>query len=121
MVPLSNVQPPTISRRSVLGAMVSMLWPSRLLQGEEIDVQMIAVTGEGAKYWSRWRGPSGQGIAEGSGFPDMWSSTQNVQWKTTVPGRGNSSPIVWGDRIFLTTAREGGRRLSVLAFRRSDG
>ena len=42
-------------------------------------------------------------------------------WKTPVPGSGNSSPIVWGDRVFLTTAYEGGRRVSVLAYRRSDG
>jgi outer membrane protein assembly factor BamB len=44
-----------------------------------------------------------------------------VTWKVAVPGRGNSSPIVWNDRIFLTTAYAGGRRLSLLAFRRNDG
>ncbi len=44
-----------------------------------------------------------------------------MQWKVTVPGRGNSSPVVWGDRIFLTTARENGRRLSMIAFGRADG
>jgi outer membrane protein assembly factor BamB len=44
-----------------------------------------------------------------------------VLWKTAIPGRGNSSPIVWADRILLTTSYENGRRLSVLAFRRSDG
>jgi outer membrane protein assembly factor BamB len=51
----------------------------------------------------------------------MWSDTHNVGWKVAVPGSGNSSPIIWGDRIFLTSAYDGGRRLSVLAFRRSDG
>jgi outer membrane protein assembly factor BamB len=85
------------------------------------QVRMIPVEGEGAKYWSRWRGPSGQGIAAGSGYPDTWSATENVLWKAVVPGIGNSSPIVWGDLIFVTTAYEGGRRLSVLAYRRSDG
>jgi outer membrane protein assembly factor BamB len=84
-------------------------------------VEMIPVDGEAAKYWSRWRGPSGQGVVNGSGYPDTWSATQNVLWKKPVPGRGNSSPIVWNDRIFLTTAYEGGRRLSVIAIRRSDG
>ena len=82
---------------------------------------MIADEGEGAKYWPRWRGPSGQGLAGGTGYPDTWSATQNVLWKTPVPGNGNSSPIVWGDRIFVTTANDGGRRLSLLAYRRSDG
>src|SRR5215468_2738560 len=88
---------------------------------QEQSIQMIAVEGEGARYWSRWRGPSGQGLVGGSGFPDTWSATQNIVWKKPVPGRGNSSPIVWNDRIFLTTAHDGGRRLSVLSYRRSDG
>lgn len=85
------------------------------------NVSMIAISGEGARYWPRWRGPSGQGFVTGSGYPDKWSATENVLWKVAVPGEGNSSPIVWGDRIFVTTARDGGRRLSLLAFRRSDG
>ena len=85
------------------------------------SVRMIPVEGEATRYWSRWRGPSGQGLVEGTGYPDRWSETDNVVWRTPVPGSGNSSPIVWGDRIFLTTGRTGGRRLSVLAFRRSDG
>jgi len=84
-------------------------------------VRMIADEGEGAKYWPRWRGPSGQGLVGGSGYPDRWSPTENVLWKTAVPGSGNSSPIVWGDRIFLTTAYEGGRKLTLLSYRRTDG
>jgi len=96
-------------------------WPSEPLVGQESAVRMIADDGEGVKYWPRWRGPTGQGLVSGSGYPDTWSATQNVLWKTPVPGRGNSSPIVWGDRIFLTTATEDGRRLSLLAYRRSDG
>ena len=91
------------------------------LVGQQGRVQIVPVEGEAAKYWSRWRGPSGQGVVSGSGYPDAWSATENVLWKTPVPGRGNSSPIVWGDRILLTTSYENGRRLSVLAFRRSDG
>jgi len=85
------------------------------------SVSMIAITGEGARYWPRWRGPSGQGMVSGTGYPDKWSATENVLWKVPVPGAGNSSPVIWGDRIFLTTARDGGRRLSLLAFNRSSG
>jgi outer membrane protein assembly factor BamB len=85
------------------------------------NVSMITVEGEGKNYWPRWRGPSGQGYVEGSGYLDTWSETENVIWKADVPGSGNSSPIVWGDRIFLTTSYQGGRRLSLLAFTRSDG
>ena len=57
--------------------------------------------------WGQWRGPNSQGISTESGLPTEWSATKNVKWKTEIPGRGHSSPIVWGDRIFLTTAFEG--------------
>ena len=84
-------------------------------------VRMVRPDGEGGRYWPRWRGPSGQGVVEGTGYPDTWSATTNVLWTTAVPGGGHSSPIVWGDRIFLTTSRNGGRRVSIVSFRRSDG
>lgn len=58
-------------------------------------------------YWPQFRGPAGQGVSAEKGLPDAWSATQNVLWKTAIPGRGHSSPVVWGDRIFLTTAVEG--------------
>lgn len=57
--------------------------------------------------WPQWRGPDGQGISRETGLPSRWSATENVAWKTPIPGRGHSSPIVWGDRVFLTTAIEG--------------
>ncbi len=84
-------------------------------------IHMILPEGEANRYWPRWRGPSGQGLVGDGGYPDSWSATSNVLWQVEVPGRGNSSPIVWGDRIFLTTARDGGKRPSVLCYRRSDG
>lgn len=82
---------------------------------------MISVEGEGARYWPQWRGPSAQGHVADAAYTDSWSPTSRVAWKTPVPGRGNSSPIVWSDRIYLTTARDDGRRLSLLAFNRTDG
>ena len=90
-------------------------------QAAEPAVRMIAEDGEAARYWTRWRGPSGQGLVDGKGYPDTWSATQNVVWKVPVPGSGHSSPIVWRDQIFLTTATDDGNRASVLAYRRSDG
>src|SRR5215471_2495507 len=84
-------------------------------------VSMVVQSGVAMNYWPHWRGPSAQGIVEGKGYPDRWSETDNVLWKVSVPGRGHSSPIVWGDRIFLTTATTDGSRRSVLSFRRSDG
>src|SRR5215213_4358191 len=84
------------------------------------DVRMIEITGEGAKYWPRWRGPSGQGTAAPGQYTETWNAKTSL-WKTAVPGRGNSSPIVWGDRIFLTTGYGSGERLSMLAYSRADG
>ena len=57
--------------------------------------------------WPQWRGPRGQGVSEEKNLPLEWSSTKNIKWKTAVPGRGHSSPIVWGNRLFLTTSIEG--------------
>ena len=57
--------------------------------------------------WSQWRGPNGSGISTEKNLPTEWSETNNVQWKTEIPGRGHSSPIIWGKRIFLTTSIEG--------------
>ena len=106
---------------AVAAAFVLVLGPASRVVGQEPAVRMIADEGEAAGYWPRWRGPSGQGLVTGSGYVDTWSATENVVWKTPVPGNGNSSPVIWGDRIFLTTAYDGGRRVSVLAYRRSDG
>lgn len=55
-----------------------------------------------AENWPQFRGPGSQGISSETGLPIEWSATENISWKTTLPGPGHSSPIVWGDRIFLT-------------------
>jgi len=57
--------------------------------------------------WAQWRGPQGSGVSTEKGLPIEWSETKNVQWKTEIPGRGHSSPIIWGKKIFLTTSIEG--------------
>src|SRR5687767_3664668 len=53
--------------------------------------------------WPQWRGPALNGVAPGDA-PLEWSDSRNVSWKIEIPGRGYSSPIVWGDKLFLTTA-----------------
>jgi len=88
---------------------------------EAARVSMIVPTGEAERYWPRWRGPSGQGVVDGAGYPDRWSDAENVLWRVEVPGEGNSSPIIWGRRLFLTTAYEKGTRRSILAFDRDNG
>ena len=58
--------------------------------------------------WPAFRGPAARGVALGAGLPDRWSATENVAWKTDLAGRGWSSPVVWGDKIFLTTCESTG-------------
>jgi outer membrane protein assembly factor BamB len=53
--------------------------------------------------WPKWRGPDDNGMAR-TEAPLHWSDTENIKWKAAIPGRGHSSPVLWGDRIFLTTA-----------------
>ena len=60
----------------------------------------------GAANWPGFRGPSASGVADGQRLPDTWNVTtgQNIRWKVAVPGLAHSSPIVWGDRLFVTSA-----------------
>ncbi len=73
-----------------------------------------------ADNWGHWRGPIGNGIALKASPPTEWSSTKNVKWKVEVPGIGSSSPVVWGDQVFVTTAvskdGENARSLTTLEF-----
>jgi outer membrane protein assembly factor BamB len=61
-----------------------------------------------AEDWPQFRGPAA-GVSEGANLPDTWGSAKNVAWRIDVPGRGWSSPIVWGDRIFLTSVTTEGK------------
>ena len=54
--------------------------------------------------WPQFRGPDGQGHASTTGLPTTWSETENIVWKSAVPGEGHSSPVISGDQIWLTTA-----------------
>jgi outer membrane protein assembly factor BamB len=68
---------------------------------------IVALTaGMAAENWPQWRGPQGRGISSETSLPTEWAADRNIAWKTELP-HGHSSPIVWGDRIFLTSAIEG--------------
>lgn len=91
------------------------------------------------KFWPQWRGPYATGVSQHADPPVEWSETKNIRWKIEIPGRGSSSPVVWGGRLFLLTAvpvgvegpashaprggmRERGvHRYIVLAINRRDG
>lgn len=74
-----------------------------------------------ADNWPAWRGPTGQGVTAEKNLPTKWSATENVKWKIPLPDAGNSTPIVWGDKIFLTQATEKGKKRSLLCLNRKDG
>jgi outer membrane protein assembly factor BamB len=56
-----------------------------------------------ADNWPQWRGPTGDGISKETGLPSEWGATKNVAWKLTLPGMSGATPVVWGERIFLTS------------------
>ena len=80
-----------------------------------------AVPAMAQEQWSQFRGPNAQGISKATGLPIQWNATENIAWKTAIPGDGWSSPIIWDDRIFLTTATDGGRECRIIAVNRNNG
>src|SRR5262249_813275 len=74
-----------------------------------LSVLLCAVrAAEVGTNWPQFRGPGARGISDYPGLPERWSTNENVAWKTEVGGRGWSSPIVWGNRVFLTTVASDG-------------
>jgi outer membrane protein assembly factor BamB len=71
-----------------------------------IALLLIGAMAGADENWPQWRGPQGQGISHETGIPTEWQPDRNVVWKTSLPP-GHSSPVVWGDRIFVTAAIEG--------------
>ena len=86
----------------------------RLMTVVSLAVTLAVTIPVNAGNWSNWRGPRLDGVAEGSNYPTEWSDTKNVAWKVTLPGRGSSTPIVWGNQIFLTCGIDG--RNGLLAY-----
>lgn len=85
------------------------------------QLRILMPAPDAEQQWPRFRGPSGQGTASSRSIPLHWSPTENIFWKVRVTGTGNSSPIIWDDRIFLTTSSEDGSKRDLLCFKRSDG
>ena len=90
-----------------------------------IGISLVAVGFWGstasAGNWPQWRGPDGSGISNEKNLPLEWSPTKNIKWKTPIEGRSHSSPIVWGNRVFLTTAIEGPVVPGAKAVKHMDG
>ena len=65
-----------------------------------------------AENWPTWRGPAANGVAPGGNPPTEFSESKNVQWKTKVPGSGSSTPVIWGDQVFVITAEKTGKKVA---------
>lgn len=74
-----------------------------------------------AENWPAWRGPRGDGTSLEQHVPTTWSATNNIAWKTPVPGFGHSSPVIWGERLFLTTALRESEERCLFCFERNTG
>jgi len=61
--------------------------------------------------WPQWRGPLQSGVAPHADPPTEWSETKNVKWKVKIPGDGNSTPVIWENKVFLVTAIATGKRI----------
>ncbi|HSI36581.1 MAG: PQQ-binding-like beta-propeller repeat protein [Phycisphaerae bacterium] len=71
--------------------------------------------------WPQFRGPTGQGLTDSQNLPTTWAEDKNVKWKAPIKGRGWSSPVVWGNQVWITTADDAGRDLFVLCFDKETG
>jgi outer membrane protein assembly factor BamB len=74
-----------------------------------------------ADNWPEFRGPHGDGHADATGLPTTWSETQNVRWKAAIHDKGWSSPVVWGNQVWVTTATEAGEKMYAVGLDRDTG
>ena len=82
---------------------------------------LSARTASGDDEWPQFRGPRGDGHSDATGVPLKWSETENIVWKTAVPGKGYSSPVIGGNSIWMTTATEKDRSLRAVCVDRKTG
>jgi len=78
-----------------------------VLAGIVVASSMTSAARLAAENWPQWRGPGSQGVSGETQLPTSWGADKNIAWKTELPGSGHSSPIVWGDRVFVTAVIEG--------------
>lgn len=83
---------------------------------------LLTVACHAAENWPDFRGPSHNGVVPtGASLPLQWSESQNIRWKTEIPGRGWSTPVIWGDQVWMTSADEKGHELFAVCVDRESG
>jgi outer membrane protein assembly factor BamB len=84
---------------------------------------MLILLGSAAQAdnWPAWRGPTGQGECTETNLPLQWSTTENVKWKVAMPAPGNSTPVIWGQKIFITRSNQECTKRGLMCLDRADG
>ena len=97
--------PAPISGSDLIWLLTALLWigpaAEKVFAAEDGDADLVA-----AGHWPQFRGPGASGVADGQNLPEHWDGDkgENVRWKKRIPGLAHSSPIIWGNKLFLTTA-----------------
>lgn len=106
-----------------LASILLMMVASSLAKAADQSLTLVAAKKASSTDWPRWRGPSADNVADNRNLPLRWSQTENVRWSAKLPGWGTSSPVVFGNRIFVTSQVEesGKKSLFLLCFNRDDG
>src|SRR5262249_17978577 len=76
---------------------------------------LLLIESSASADWPRWRGPNADGIADGRKLPLRWSQTENVRWSVKLPGWGTSSPVVYGNKVFVTSQVQEGKKKAFLS------
>ena len=84
-------------------------------------ITLLATGTTTAGNWPAWRGADGRGISTDTHLPVTFGPSTNVTWKAPLAGEGNSTPIIWNDRVFVTGPRDGGKIRSLICFDRKTG
>jgi outer membrane protein assembly factor BamB len=82
---------------------------------------LLSATAQAADNWPQFRGPTGDGVSDATGLPISWSETENIAWKIPIHDHGWSSPVIWGQQIWLTTASEDGKHMFAVCVDRDSG
>ncbi len=85
------------------------------------SVMLLIGSSAGAGNWGQWRGPNFNGSSDEENLPSSWSKTENIAWSADMPGPSAATPVVWGDRVFVSSTDTGSETLKALCFDRATG
>jgi outer membrane protein assembly factor BamB len=101
-----KLKPPFADESLLLRVLQSGQKAQTKSSGDVVPIEFVLPCSGAEKQWPGFRGPTSQGIVLDTDIPLRWNDSENVLWRLKLPGRGNSSPVVWGDRLFVTAESE---------------